>query len=226
MEFGLTYSSVLYLTTGEFELSWKSFTLTSSENLGCVVFTLILAVLSASAAAGMRIALPLLVIGFFYSKELWSNVPVLRYVDPRIIATILISWSLFELFGSKKLLGQRVLQIIQLLLSPFVGGLVSITVARVANIEFSPLWLIGIIGGIFALLLTLVQVGWFFRLRGIPIWVVVIEDILCITLVFLAFTSPAKGGIIALLLLWLAIRSSKAWRDWYLDREKKSSKKS
>lgn len=190
------------------------------------MFTLILAVLSASAAAGMRIALPLLVIGFFYSQELWSNVPVLRYVDSRIIATTLIAWSLFELFGSKKLLGQRILQVFQLILSPFVGGLISLTVARVANIEFCPLWLIGIIGGIFALILTLVQVGWFFRLRGIPIWVVVIEDVLCVILILLAFTSPAKGGIIALLLLWLAIRSSKTWRDWYLHQQKKSSAKS
>ncbi len=187
------------------------------------MFTLILAVLSASAAAGMRIALPLLVIGFFYSQELWSNVPILQHVDPRIIATILIVWSLFELFGSKKLLGQRILQLFQLILSPLVGGLISITVARVANIEFCPLWLIGIIGGLFALILTLVQIGWFFRLRGIPIWVVIVEDILCVTLIFLAFTSPAKGGIIALLLLWLAIRSSKTWRDWYLHKQKKSS---
>lgn len=187
------------------------------------MFTLILAVLSASAAAGMRIALPLLVIGFFYSQELWSNVPILQHVDPRIIATILIVWSLFELFGSKKLLGQRILQLFQLILSPLVGGLISITVARVANIEFCPLWLISIIGGLFALILTLVQIGWFFRLRGIPIWVVIVEDILCVTLIFLAFTSPAKGGIIALLLLWLAIRSSKTWRDWYLQQQKKSS---
>ena len=179
------------------------------------MFTIILAILSASAAAGMRIALPLLVIGFFYSKQLWSNVPLLQYVEPRIILSILIVWSLFELLGSKKLLGQRILQIFQLIFSPIVGGLISFSIAQAANLEFAPLWLIGLVGGIFALVLTLVQIGWFFRLRGIPIWIVIVEDILCITLILLAFSDPAKGGLIALLLLWIAIRSSKNWRDWY-----------
>lgn len=179
------------------------------------MFTLILAVLSASAAAGLRIALPLLVIGFLYSEQLWSNVPLLQRVDPRVILTILIVWSLFELFGSKKLLGQRILQIVQLILSPLVGALISVTVGKVGDIDFVPLWLIGLIGGGFALVLTLVQIGWFFRLRGIPIWVVMAEDILCITLIFFAFNAPANGGLIALLLLWIALRSSKQWRDWY-----------
>ena len=183
------------------------------------MFALILAVLSASAAAGLRIALPLLVIGFFYSEQLWSNVPLLQHADPRVILSILIVWSLFELFGSKKLLGQRILQIIQLILSPLVGGLVSITVAKVVNIDFVSLWLIGAIGGTFALVLTLVQSGWFFRLHGIPIWVTIFEDILCIILIFLAFNAPANGGLIALLLLWIAIRSSKAWHDWYTRKQ-------
>jgi hypothetical protein len=74
----------------------------------------VLAILSASAAAGMRIALPLLMIGLLQG-DLWSNVPILGRINPRILIAILTSWSLFELFASKRLLGQRILQIIQLL---------------------------------------------------------------------------------------------------------------
>ena len=69
-------------------------------------------------------------------------------------------------------------------------------------------------------MLTLVQVGWFFRLRGIPIWLVCLEDILCIGLVFFAFNAPQEGGLIALLLLWLAIRSSNSWRRWHSSKIK------
>ncbi|ACK70037.1 conserved hypothetical protein [Gloeothece citriformis PCC 7424] len=174
----------------------------------------LLAALSASAAAGMRIALPLLIIGLLHS-ELWSQVPVLSRLHPAVLLTILISWSLFELLASKSLLGQRILQIIQLLLSPFVGALMSLTVVKTLDLNLQPLWVFGMVGGILALVLTLVQVGWFFRLRGIPIWVVCLEDILCVFLVLFAFQAPENGGLIALLLLWIAIRSSKAWRDWY-----------
>jgi hypothetical protein len=42
-------------------------------------------------------------------------------------------------------------------------------------------------------------------------------------LVFFAFAAPFEGGVIALLLLWLAIRSSHAWRDWYLAKKKSSA---
>jgi hypothetical protein len=190
------------------------------------MLTVILAVLSASAAAGMRLALPLLVLSLFYYEDSGFKIPLLAYFDPRLVLAILISWSLFELFGSKKLLGQRVLQIVQLLFSPLVGAVIAISITQIAGLEEIPIWLIGSIGGLFALVLTLVQAGWFFRLRGIPIWVVLIEDILCFFLVFFAFTSPLEGGLIALLLLWLAIRSSKAWRDWYLARKQASSRKS
>ena len=54
-----------------------------------------------------------------------------------------------------------------------------------------------------------------FRLRGLPIWVIFIEDIICILLVLFTFDAPQNGGLIALLLLWIAIRSSTAWRKWY-----------
>ena len=177
--------------------------------------TLILAVLSASAAAGMRIALPLLVVSLLYGESFWSNLPLLNYVKPQILLTVLISWSLFELFASKKLLGQRILQIVQLVFSPLVGALIAVTVAKIFNLDFSPIWLIGFLGAIFALLLTLVKVGWFFRVRGIPIGVVIAEDLLSICLIFFAFEAPEEGGLIALLLLWISIRSAKAWRDWH-----------
>ena len=179
------------------------------------MFTLVLAVLSISAAASMRLALPLLTLSLFSGKELLAEITLFNHLDPRVILAIGISWSLFELFGSKKLLGQRLLQIVQLLFSPLVGALAAITVTQIFEFNFQPLWLIGIIGGLFALVLTLVQVGWFFRLRGIPIWLVCLEDILCIGLVFFAFKAPQEGGIIALLLLWFAIRSSNSWRQWH-----------
>lgn len=179
------------------------------------MLTLVLAVLSVSAASSMRLALPLLTLGLFYSQELLAEFPLFHYCDPRVILAVGISWSLFELFGSKQLLGQRILQLLQLIFSPFVGSLAAITVTHIFEIDFKPMWLIGLIGGIFALILTLVQVGWFFRLKGIPLWLVCLEDVLCLCLVFLAFTSPKEGGLIALLLFWLAIRSSNAWRQWY-----------
>lgn len=181
---------------------------------------LVLAVLSASAAAGMRIALPLLVISLLYGDSLWSNVPFLAYLKPQILLTVLISWSLFELFASKKLLGQRILQIVQLLFSPVVGALIAITTTKIFNLDFSPIWIIGFLGAIVALLLTLVKVGWFFRLRGIPLWVVVVEDILSVVLVLFAFEAPKEGGLIALILLWMALRSATTWRNWYNSSKK------
>jgi len=175
----------------------------------------LLAILSASAAAGMRVALPLLIIGLLQG-DLWSQVPVLSQVNPRLLIVILTSWSLFELLASKRLLGQRILQLIQLVFTPLVGALMALTVVKLAHIEMQPLWIAAVLGAVFSLVLKLVQVGWFFRLRGIPPWVALLEDLLCIALVFLAFNAPKNGGIIAMLLLWLAVRSSTAWRQWYL----------
>ncbi len=182
------------------------------------IFIVILAVLSASAAAGMRIALPLLIIGLL-SSDLWSQVPFLASIPPQVLLGILTSWSLFELFGSKKLIGQRVLQLFQLIFSPLVGGMLAVTVVKVANVDIQPLWLIGVVGGLLALVLKLVQIGWFFRLRGLPIWLLCLEDLICVVLVLFAFQAPKNGGLIALMLLWLAIRSSTAWRRWYMNRE-------
>ena len=183
----------------------------------------LLAALSASAAAGMRIALPLLVIGLLRSNSLWASVPLLSQINPSVLLGILTTWSVFEVFASKRLLGQRVLQVIQLLLSPVVGAIMGIAVARYADTPTVLVWIVGIIGGLLAFVLQLVQVGWFFRLRGLPLWVVFVQDVLCVALVILAFDAPQQGGIIALLLLWLAIRSSKQWHDWY--REKNRTRK-
>ena len=176
----------------------------------------VLAVLSASAAAGMLIALPLLIIGLLQG-QLWYQVPLLSKIDPQVVIAILTSWSLFELFGSKKLLGQRVLQIIQLIFTPLVGAIMAVTVAKLLELAFMPLWLIAVIGALFSLVLRLVAIGWFFRLRGIPPWVSLIEDLLCVGLVLFAFKAPENGGLIAMLLLWIAVRSSTSWRKWFME---------
>lgn len=185
----------------------------------------ILVTLSASAAAGLRIATPILVIGLLRSDKLWSDIPFLENIEPKVLIAILTSWSLFELFASKKLVGQRLLQTLQLILTPVVGGLMAIATVKITNIQYQPLWLVGIVGATLALVLKLVEIGWFFRLKGLPIWVVVIEDILSIGLVFFAFRAPQQGGIIAMLLLWLAVRSSNYWRDWYLKNKKRSKER-
>jgi hypothetical protein len=183
------------------------------------MFVGLLAALSASAAAGMRIALPLLAIGLLQSDTLWYNVPLLSRIHPQVLVAILTSWSLFELFGSKKLLSLRALQLVELGFSPIVGGLLAITAARIAQLELEfeiePLWLIGVVGGLLALVLKLVEVGWFFRLQRLPIWVIFAEDVLCMFLVIFAFKAPQQGGLIAMFLLWFAVRSSQEWYQWY-----------
>ncbi|HEY9641088.1 MAG TPA: DUF4126 domain-containing protein [Coleofasciculaceae cyanobacterium] len=175
----------------------------------------VLAVLSLSAAAGMRIALPLLLIGLLYSDNLWANVPVLSHLPPPLVLGVLVSWSLIELFFSKERLGQRVLQIVQLVFSPFVGAIAGITVARSTQLDGLTVPLLGALGGLVALVLQLVQVGWFYRLRAVPLWVTFAQDFLCVSLVLLAFDAPQQGGLIVLLLLWLTIRSSVEWQRWY-----------
>jgi hypothetical protein len=173
----------------------------------------LLAILSASAAAGMRIGLPLLLTGLL-QNNLWSEVPLLSRINPRVLIAVLTSWSLLELLASKRLLGQRILQLIQLVFTPIVGGLMALTMVKWLQIDIFSLWLTAGLGAIFALVLKLVQVGWFFRLRGLPLPLVLLEDLLCVVLVLFAFKAPENGGIIAMLLLWLALRSSTAWRRW------------
>ena len=179
----------------------------------------VLAALSASAAAGIRIALPLLVIGLL-QNDLWSKVPFLSHFSPQIVVGVLVSWSLFEIFASKYLLGQRILNLVQLLLSPIVGAIMSMAIAEATQLEGWLIIVIGVVGGLLALVLQLVQIGWFFRWRGLPVWMLLSQDILCICLVIFAFDAPQQGGLIALLLLWLAIRSYQDWYRWYQGQTK------
>ncbi len=172
----------------------------------------ILAILSAAAAAGMRIGTPLLITGLLQGSGLWSQVPILSRISPQILLFLLTSLSLFELLASKNRAGQRVVQQVQLVLSPVVGAIMGLTVASATT---APSWLIALIGGLLAFVLQLVLVGWFFRLRGLPLWVVFLQDALCITLVLFAFDAPWQGGLLALILLFLAIRSARHWYKWY-----------
>ncbi|QSV62688.1 MAG: DUF4126 domain-containing protein [Dolichospermum sp. DL01] len=171
----------------------------------------ILAILSAGAAAGMRIGVPLLIIGILQGEALWSQMPVLSHISPHVLIGLLTSWSLFELFASKKLIGQRIVQQVHLFLSPLVGALMGLSVASATT---TASWLVALIGGLLALVLQLVLLGWFYRLRGLPIWAVFMQDVLCVTLIFFAVDAPLQGGLIALILLWLAVISVKYWYDW------------
>ncbi|PSB52588.1 DUF4126 domain-containing protein [Chamaesiphon polymorphus] len=180
----------------------------------------ILAVLSVSAAAGMRIALPLLVIGLL-RNDLWQQVPLLDRIQPSVIIAVLSAWTFLELVISKQLWGQRLLQVVELVFSPLVGAVMAMAVARILQQPTQAVWILGVVGGLFALVLQLVKVGWFYRLKGgLPIWAVLIEDILCVLLVLFAFKAPNSGGLIALLILWLAIRSSQSWYQWYKEGQK------
>ena len=176
----------------------------------------ILAVLSVSAAAGMRIALPLLVIGLIQG-DLWQQVPLLNRLQPPVIIAVLTAWTVLELVVSKQLWGQRLLQVVELIFSPLVGAVMAMAVARILAEPTQLTWIFGVVGGLVALVLQLVKVGWFYRLKGLPTWAVLLEDILCVLLVLFAFKAPNSGGLIALLLLWLAIRSSGIWYKWYQD---------
>ncbi|NER78218.1 MAG: DUF4126 domain-containing protein [Leptolyngbya sp. SIO1D8] len=177
--------------------------------------TELLAVLSISAAAGFRLALPLLVIGLI-SGNLWSQVPILSRFPPTFVVGTLVSWTLAELIFSKERLIQRLFQSVELFLSPLVGMIVGITIARTFNLEGWLTLLVSALGALLALVIHLVQVGWLYRLRAPSIWLIFAEDVLCVCLVLFAFDAPHQGGLIALLLLWLALRTSTLWRQWYI----------
>lgn len=190
----------------------------------------LLAALSAAAAAGIRTALPLLVIGLLQGEDLWSGIPIGGYIHSSVVLGVLSSWSLVELFASKNLLGQRLLQLIQLVFSPIVGAIMALAlgvsspdgtlISPIAQAEMTvaPSWLVGLVGGLFALLLQLVQAGWFYRWGSFPLWIVFIQDGLSVLLVFLAVDAPQLGGIVALILLFLAIFSFRRLRRWYASR--------
>lgn len=184
---------------------------------------IVLAVLAVSAAAGMRSALPLLVIGCLAGSDLWSKVPILEHISPQLLLGILVTGSLFELLASKNPWGIRIAQILELLLSPLVGGLLGVAIARATDLPEALIMVLGIVSALLALVLQLVQVGWFYRLRGLPMWAVFLQDFLCVLLVIFAVNAPQQGGVIALLLLWFAIRSASEWRKWSQSSIKQSA---
>ena len=175
---------------------------------------IVLAILSVSAAAGMRSILPLLVLGCLAGEGLWSKVPLLEHVSPPVLVGVLVTGSLFEVIASKDPTGIRVSQLFQLCLSPLVGGLLGFSIARASDLPMVVVAVLGLVSGLLALVLQLVQVGWFYRLRGLPLWMVFAQDFLCVLLIIFAFGSPQHGGILALLLLWFAIRSADEWKHW------------
>ena len=175
---------------------------------------IVLAILSVSAAAGMRSLLPLLVLGCLAGDSLWSKVPLLDQISPPVLVGVLVTGSLFEVIASKDRTGIRVSQLFQLCLSPLVGGLLGFSIARTSDLPMVVVVVLGIVSGLLALVLQLVQVGWFYRLRGLPLWMIFAQDFLCVLLIIFAFGAPQHGGMIALLLLWFAIRSADEWKHW------------
>lgn len=171
----------------------------------------ILAALSTAAAAGIRISLPLLVFGLLQWENFWYNVPILSNIYPPVVLGILISCCSIELIASKSLLGQRLLQIVYLPFCPIIGALLAIAPAP----DLSKI-LIGLVGGFVALLLQLIQAGWFYRWNRFPLWLSFVQDSLCILLVYLALKAPQLGGVVALILIGLAVNSYKELRQWYL----------
>ncbi|NJL48057.1 MAG: DUF4126 domain-containing protein [Leptolyngbyaceae cyanobacterium SM2_5_2] len=178
------------------------------------MITELLAILSIAAATGLRVALPLLIIGLMSGQALWSNVPVLSGLPPALLLGILASWSAAELMLLKERHSQRVFQLTELVLSPGVGALAGVAIARTLGLTGSLNVVIALISALLALVLQLLQVGWFYRAKRPPQWVLFGVDGLCIVLALFAFDAPRQGGLIALLLLWLVIRTSYTWRAW------------
>lgn len=172
----------------------------------------VLAALSASAAAGIRIALPLLALELLRGEYVWFNMPILANISPQVRLAVLCSWSLLEVIISKKLMGQRLLQIVQLIFSPLAGAIAAISMLQSISI---PYWIIGLVGALFAFILQAVQAGYFYRRRGLPLWFVCGQDILSVILAVLATKQPQIGGIIALCLFLLAIRRYQELSRWY-----------
>jgi len=179
----------------------------------------VLAVISAAASGGFRLGLPLLIIGLANVDKLWSEIPLPNRIQPEVLLAILVSVTIFEILGTKRMIGLRIIQIIQLILSPVVGAILAVGAANWTNLEYVPLWIIAVTGGLFALVLRFVLVGLFFRWGKIPIILTVSEDILAMILALLALTSPENGGLIAMLLLLLALRISSEWRQWQKQRK-------
>jgi hypothetical protein len=179
-----------------------------------VIVTELLAILSIAAATGLRLALPLLLIGLMSGPKLWANVPFLSQLPPALVLGVLAAWSIAELMLSKDRRNQRFFQILELILSPGVGALAGISLARTLGLDGGYNLLVGLISALLALVIQILQVGLIYRPRRPPLWSFFVVDGLCIVLAVLAFDAPNQGGIIALLLLWLVIRTSYLWRNW------------
>lgn len=177
-----------------------------------MIITELLAILSIAAATGLRLALPLLLIGLMSGPQLWSNVPLLSRLPPALVLGVLATWSMAELMLSKDRHSQRLFQILELALSPGVGAVASIGVARTLGLDSWLHWPIGITSALLALVIQLLQVGLFYRPRRPPLWAFFVVDGLCIVLAVFAFDAPNQGGIIALVMLWLVIRTAYLWR--------------
>jgi hypothetical protein len=178
------------------------------------MFIGLLAALSASAAVGMRVAFAILLLGLFHGPELWSDVPVLSSLYPPFVMGLLVSWALAELLLSKDKVGLRVVQVVQLVMSPVFGAIAGVTFAAQSMRRPEAIVIVGIVSALLALVLQLVQVGWFYRLRGLPLWTVFLQDFLCVIFLLLAFDAPQQGGLFALIVMWLAFRSSISWQRW------------
>ncbi len=179
-----------------------------------MIITEILAILSIAAATGLRVALPLLIIGLMSGQALWSNVPLLSGLPPALLLGILASWSAAELMLLKERHSQRLFQLTELVLSPGVGALTGVAIARTLGLAGGLNVLVALISALLALVLQILQVGWFYRTQRPPQWLLFGVDGLCIVLALFAFDAPRQGGLIALLLLWLVIRTSYTWRAW------------
>lgn len=164
----------------------------------------VLAALSASAAVGIRIALPLLSLELLRGESLWSGIPLLSAIHPSIRLAVLCSWSILELLAFKQLLGQRLLQIVLLVSSPIAGAIATNSNAGAGSL---PIWAIAILGGLFAFVLQSVQTAWFYQQQRLPLKFVFAQDIVSILLAFLSVNKPQIGGIISLSLFWWAIRT-------------------
>ena len=125
-----------------------------------------------------------------------------------------MSWALAELLLSKDKVGLRVVQVVQLFMSPMFGEIAGVTVATQSTRRPEAIMIVGLVSALLALVLQLVQVGWFYRLRGLPLWTVFLQDFLCVVFLLLAFDAPQQGGLFALIVMWLAFRSSISWQRW------------
>ncbi len=147
-----------------------------------MLITEILAILSIAAATGLRVALPLLVIGLMSGEKLWANVPLLSRLPTALSIGLLVSWSAAELMLSKDSYKQRLFQIAELILSPGVDVLAAIAVARTLDLAPWVSLMTTVVSALLAVVLQLLQVGWFYRPKQPPGWLFFVIDGLCVML--------------------------------------------